>query len=59
MIYFSALAAILVLSGTPVFAQQFYEYKDRHGNIIITETPPPGSDRRSGLIHQFKPSNLT
>ncbi len=33
----------LALAVGPAFAQ-FYQYTDKNGNVVITDSPPPGSD---------------
>ncbi len=52
MKYLSVMAAAFVLSVSPAFGQQFYEYTDKNGNTIITESPPPGTESRAKRLKE-------
>jgi glutaredoxin len=49
---FFLIASILVVAVSPAFDQQFYEYTDKDGNIVITESPPPGSESRKKRLKE-------
>ncbi len=39
----------LVLAVGPAFAQ-FYQYTDKNGNVVITDSPPPDADAREKKV---------
>ena len=43
MKYLSTIAVVLALFVGPAFAQ-FYQYTDKNGNLVITDSPPAGAD---------------
>ncbi len=49
MKYLCSLAVILVLSVNPSFAQ-FYQYADKNGVTIITDSPPSGAEMREKKV---------
>lgn len=40
------LVAGLVAAFSPAAQGQFYQYTDKNGNTVFTDTPPPGSDAK-------------
>ncbi len=51
MKYLCSLAFILVLSVNPSFAQ-FYQYTDKNGVTIITDSPPSGAEMREKKVDE-------
>jgi len=49
MKYLFSIAVLVVLAASPAFGE-FYEYKDKDGNTVITESPPAGAESRKKLI---------
>ncbi len=47
-----SIALFLILAGSSAFAGQFYEYTDKNGNIVITDSPPPGADAREKRVKE-------
>ena len=51
MKYICSMAALLALVVSPAFAQ-FYQYKDKNGNIVITDSPPSGAEAREKKVDE-------
>jgi glutaredoxin len=51
MKYFCSISVAVLLAVSPVFGQ-FYEYKDKNGNIVVTDSPPPGVESREKHVQQ-------
>ncbi len=53
MKYFHSLLLVVLflLAAGPSFAE-FYEYKDRNGNTVITDTPPAGAESRKKTLQE-------
>jgi len=49
MKYLSSTALILALAAGPAFAQ-FYQYTDKSGNVVITDSPPAGAEAREKKV---------
>jgi hypothetical protein len=49
MKYLCLITAALAFIVSPAFAQ-FYQYTDRNGNVVITDTPPAGADAREKKV---------
>ncbi len=45
MKYAFSIAVMIALAAGAAFGQ-FYEYKDKNGNTVITDSPPPGVQGR-------------
>ena len=51
MKYICSIAVALALAVSPAFAQ-FYEYTDKNGNSVITDSPPPGAEAREKKVDE-------
>jgi hypothetical protein len=49
MRYICSIAVVLALAGSPAFAQ-FYQYTDKNGNVVITDSPPSGAGAREKKV---------
>ncbi len=49
MKYLCSITLIFALSAGPAFGQ-FYQYTDKNGNVVITDSPPPGAGAREKRI---------
>ncbi len=49
MKYICLIAVALALAVSPAFAQ-FYQYTDKNGNIVITDSPPSGAEVREKQV---------
>lgn len=49
MKYLCSIVVALALAVSPAFAQ-FYQYTDKNGNIVITDSPPPGVEAREKKV---------
>ncbi len=45
------ITIVLVVAAGPAFAQ-FYQYTDRNGNSVITDSPPPGAEAREKKVSE-------
>jgi len=50
MKYLCSITVALALAVSPVFAQ-FYQYTDKNGNVVITDSPPSGADAREKKVN--------
>jgi hypothetical protein len=56
MKYICSISLALALAAGPAFAQ-FYQYTDKNGNVVITDSPPAGAEAREkkvdgGRVHR-------
>jgi beta-lactam-binding protein with PASTA domain len=53
MKYFSTIAIVVALAAGPAFAQ-FYQYTDKNGNTVITDSPPPGAEAKERNVSNVR-----
>ncbi len=49
MRYRCMISVMFLLAAGPAFAQ-FYQYMDKNGNVVITDSPPAGSEIREKKV---------
>ncbi len=49
MKYFCSIIVILLFAVGPAFAQ-FYQYTDKNGNVVITDSPPADAEAQEKKI---------
>ena len=49
MKYLCSIAVALALAVSPAFAQ-FYQYTDKNGDVVITDSPPSGAEAREKKV---------
>ncbi len=47
-----SMAVLIALGVCPALAAQFYEYTDKNGNVVITDSPPLGTDAREKQVRE-------
>ncbi len=47
--YLCSITLVLALAVSPAFAQ-FYQYTDKNGNVVITDSPPSGAEAREKKV---------